>query len=355
MKTLRVSAFFAILFCISLFISACDGSGGGGTIIPPVSGGGDDTSGDDTGTGDTGTGDTGTGDTGTGVSDPIKLVFVGDTMMDRKVKKSVDNNADGDYRFLFQYMAEYLSDADLAFANLESVISDAGTMQVYFEIAFEAEPVSIDGLTYAGIDVVSVANNHAFDYGQTAFEDSLSRLSVAGIACIGGGDFNEAYAPRVFDVKGTRIAYLAFTLVGRESTMRVEEDDPTEAGVAWYYPEYADPAIEQAKSMADVVIVSLHFGNEYETEPDADQQEVARHCIDQGAGLVVGHHPHVVQPLAAYGGGYIAYSLGNFIFDQADEDTHRGMVLEVMVRDKKIESAVDNYIDINDYYQPVMQ
>ncbi len=350
MKTLRVTAFFALLFSICIVMSACDSSGGG-EIIPPAPGAGDD----DPGTGDPGTGDPGAGDPGTIDPDPLTLVFVGDTMMDRKVKKSVVNNGDGDYRFLFQYMADYLAGADLAFTNLESVISDAGTMQVYFEIAFEADPASIDGLTYAGIDVVSVANNHAFDYGRTAFEDSLSRLSAAGIAGIGGGDFNEAYAPRVFDVKGTTIAYLAFTLVGRESTMRVEEDDPTKAGVAWYYPEYADPAIEQAKSLADVVVVSLHFGDEYETEPDSDQIEVARHCIDRGAHLVVGHHPHVVQPLASYGGGYIAYSLGNFIFDQSDEDTHRGMVLEVTVSDKKITSAVDKYIDINDYYQPVMQ
>lgn len=347
MKTLRGMAFFALLLGVSIFMSACDNTGGGGVIIPPGSGSGDDTSG----------GDTGSGDTGSGDSDPIKLVFAGDTMMDRKVKKSVDNNAEGDYRFLFQYTANYLKGADLAFTNLESMISDAGYAQVYYEIAFEADPAAIDGLTYAGIDVVSVANNHAFDYTRTAFKDCLARLSAAGIAYIGGGGFEEAYTPKVFNVKGTTIAYLAFTMTGNvsESTMAVAEDDPARAGVAWYYTEYVDPAVQQAKSAADVVIVSIHFGEEYETGQNVEQIEAAEHLIDQGVNLVVGHHSHVVQPLATYGGGYIAYSLGNFIFDQSDESTHRGMVLEVTVRDKRIVSAVDRYIDINDYYQPVME
>ncbi|MBN1495872.1 MAG: CapA family protein [Spirochaetes bacterium] len=348
MKTFRISVFFAFLLGLCLCVPACDTPGSGGEIIIPGPGSDDDTSSGDTGD---------DGNTGGGETDAIRLVFAGDTMMDRKVKKSVDNNADGDYRFLFEYTADYLSGADIAFTNLESVISDAGYAQVYFEIAFEADPASVDGLTCAGIDVVSVANNHAFDYTRTAFKDCLERLTAAGITYIGGGVFEEAYAPKVFDVKGTKIAYLAFTLTGNisESVMAVDEDDPDRAGVAWYYPEYADPAIQRARSMADIVVVSVHFGEEYETVQNEEQIEVAEHLVDQGATLVVGHHPHVVQPLASYGGGHIAYSLGNFIFDQSDETTHRGMVLEVTVRDKMIESAVDRYININDYYQPVME
>jgi poly-gamma-glutamate synthesis protein (capsule biosynthesis protein) len=237
------------------------------------------------------------------------------------------------------------------------MISDKGYMQVYYEIAFEADPASIAGLTYSGIDVISVANNHAFDYSRTAFEDCLARLSAAGIDYIGGGDFEEAYDPKVFDVKGTRIAFLAFTMTGNvsESIMAVREDYPARAGVAWYYTEYADPAVQKAKSMADLVIVSIHFGTEYEAAQNAEQEEAAKHLIDRGADLIIGHHPHVVQPLTSYGGGFIAYSLGNFIFDQSNEATHRGMVLEVTVRDKRIESVLDKYININNYYQPVME
>ncbi len=360
MQKIRLPALLALLFSVSIFISSCDDSVSRGQTIPPVSGSGDDTLGGD----DTGTGGPGASEPGPVDSDAIKLVFAGDTMMARKVKKMVNNSGNGDYGFLFQYTADYLRGADLAFTNLESMISDTGTVRdvtlTWYGIAFRAEPVSVDGLAYAGIDVVSVANNHAFDYSRPAFEDCLDRLTAAGIAYVGGGDFEQAYAPRVFDVKGTKIAYLAFTLVGPESLMRAQKDDAdtglsAQTGVAWYYSEYAYPAIQLAKNIADVVIVSIHFGDEYDTEPNTDEIELARHFIDLGAGLVVGHHPHVVQPLESYGGGYIAYSLGNFIFDQSDEDTHRGMVLEVTVRDKKIESAVDHYIDINDFYQPVIQ
>jgi gamma-polyglutamate biosynthesis protein CapA len=125
--------------------------------------------------------------------------------------------------------------------------------------------------------------------------------------------------------------------------------------VAWFYSKYVDPAIAQARSVADIVIVSFHFGTEYATLPDIYQDKYAHQCIDQGASLVIGHHPHVVQPVMVYGKGYIAYSLGNFVFDQSDTANKKGMMLEVTVQNKKIKQVTRKYVQINSTYQPVIQ
>lgn len=392
MKKQVFAAFTAFLMALLITSTGCDGSKKGqtrglffGTEDTGDTTGGDTGTGDtgtgdtgtgdtgtgDTGTGDTGTGDTGTGDTGTGDTGSddtgtideatLRLVFAGDVMMARKVKTSVDDNGGGNYGFCFQYVADYLRSADFAFVNLESIISNTGIAdptQLLQGIAFRAVPEAMDGLTFAGIDAVSVANNHAFDYGRIGFDDCVSRLKGAGIAPIGGGSFEEAYSAKIFDVQGTKVALLGFTLVGDETSIRAQQTDGgliAQTGVAWFYSKYANPAINAARRNADIVVVSFHFGAEYATLPNAVQDRFAHQCIDQGAHLVIGHHPHVVQPVMAYAKGYIACSLGNFIFDQSDPATQRGMILEVLVRDKKIYRVSRKYIQINNLYQPVMQ
>ncbi len=322
---------------------------GYGTIIPCT--------GNCTGTG-TGSG-TGTG-TGTGTEDSIRLVFAGDVKLAGNVKSIVVSNGGGSYQFPFQYVAEYLRNADLAFVNLESVITSAGTTSN--SNAFRADPAAVNGLTYAGVDVVSVANDHAFDYGRTGFNDSLQNLENAGIAYIGGGSFNDCYTAKTFTVKGTTIAFLAFTNltnVGDEYTVRVQRDDSSQdlaaqTGVAWFYTKYVGPAIIAAKKTADVVIVSLHAGTEGQTLPNLSQDRRAHYCVDQGANLVIGHHPQAIQPVMVYIKGHIAYSLGNFITDASTASARKGMLLEVVITDNQITAINRKYVQINSYYQPVV-
>jgi poly-gamma-glutamate capsule biosynthesis protein CapA/YwtB (metallophosphatase superfamily) len=284
-------------------------------------------------------------------------------MLARKVKTMVTNSGGGNYLYPFQYMADYLKSADLAVINLESIITNTGIAdanQISQGIAFRADPAALNGLTAAGIDVVNVANNHAFDYARTGFDDCIKRLKAANITIIGGGTFDEAYSAKIITVNGVRIALLGTTIVGDELAIRAQKTDTAQrlvaqTGVSWPYSKYMVPAIVNAKNQADIVIVSFHVGTEYETLPNPYQDRYAHNFIDQGANLVISHHPHVTQPVMQYQKGYIAHSLGNFVFDQSDTNTKKGMVLEVIIQDKKISQVNRKYVQINSNYQPVLQ
>jgi poly-gamma-glutamate synthesis protein (capsule biosynthesis protein) len=284
-------------------------------------------------------------------------------MLARGVKTKVTGNGGGNYLYPFQYMADYLKGANLAVINLESIITNTGIADanlVSQGIAFRADPAAINGLLSAGIDVVNVANNHAFDYGRIGFDDCINRLKAAGITIIGGGTFDEAYTAKIVTVNGVKIALLGATLVGEEAQIRAQKYDAeqrlaAQTGVAWPYSKYMVPAIVNAKKQADIVVVSLHAGTEYATLPNAYQDRYAHNLIDQGANLIIGHHPHVIQPVMQYQKGYIAHSLGNFIFDQGDTNTKKGMVIEVIIQDKKITQVNRKYVQINANYQPVLQ
>ena len=291
---------------------------------------------------------------------PVKLVFVGDIMMSRNVSAMIENNYNGDYGFLFDHVEDYLNQADIAFGNLESVISNLGLPnKIKGAPLFRANPSAVDALVSAGFDILSVANNHCFDYGAVAMEDSFNTLRRNGIQDVGGGfKAEEAYAPVIFAVKNNndetimKIAYLALNAVadtGYQSWIATSDG----SGIAWATTESMEKAVYMARSLADVVIVSLHFGTQYETLPkNKVQDDLAHLAIDRGADLVIGHHPHVVQPVMSYSGKYIVYSLGNFIFDRDGDLTREGMVVEVILQDKEIVEITPKCYTINSLYQP---
>ena len=140
-------------------------------------------------------------------NETITIILVGDIMLDRGVEYMVHKEGGGDFRFPFLKIAEELQKADIIFGNLEGPISDKGT-KVGSIYSFRAEPEVIEGLTFAGFDILSVANNHAFDYGREALEDTLKRLNEAGINYIGAGmNEKEAFSPIIKETNGTKIAF----------------------------------------------------------------------------------------------------------------------------------------------------
>ena len=287
------------------------------------------------------------------IEDPEIILFaVGDIMLDRGVEHNIKKNGDGDFKFPFLRIADVLKEADILFGNLEGPISDKGR-NVGSIYSFRADPEAVEGLKYAGFDVLSLSNNHMFDYGRDALEDTFERLKEADIDYIGAGlNEQESYSPLIKEVNGTKIAFLAYTDLGPESWKSTEEY----SGMAWINEEDMEKVkndIEKAKEKSDILIVSLHSGKEYSTTPSFFQSYFFKACIDSGADIGIGHHPHVVQDIEEYGNGWIAYSLGNFIFDQGfSEETMESCLLRITIKDKKIKEVASQKIKISDLFQP---
>jgi poly-gamma-glutamate synthesis protein (capsule biosynthesis protein) len=282
-----------------------------------------------------------------GWSNDATLVFVGDIMLSRNIGKIMLEQNDWDY--FFNPVAEYLSGADLTFGNFENPMSSRGK-NVGSIYSFRVDPRAVTGLVNAGFDVLSLANNHIWDYGPEAFVDTLQILTDNNISYVGvGNTYAEAHMPVIKEVNGMKIAYLAYTSLVPGFLNRKDSA-----------PAVASPDIEgvtrdiiAAKELADIVVVSYHWGEEYATIHNADQELRAKAAIDAGADLIIGHHPHVVQEVVPYGKGYIAYSLGNFIFDQNfSPDTSWGLTLRVKIKNKQIESVEKFPVTFNKKYQP---
>ena len=277
----------------------------------------------------------------------VSLVFVGDIMLDRGVAWSVNGRGGGDYNFVFANVPT-LKNADILFGNLEGPLSDKGRDRFNL-YSFRFLPEALGALSSAGFEVLSVANNHIGDWGREAFVDTLSRLEGAGIAPVGDiRDDKGETALKIITAKGVTFGFLGFTDVG-----------PNWLGVG-EFPVLSIASVDNVKKLVamhapkvDYLIVSFHFGNEYETLPNKRQRALAQAAVDAGAKLVIGHHPHVIQPVEKYGNGLIAYSLGNFVFDQNfSQETMQGRVFEVLVKNAETSDYFEHLVKINRAFQP---
>ena len=260
----------------------------------------------------------------TKVSARATIAAVGDVLLHDGVQKcaalhATEINCDG-YDELYKNVSQYLAAADLTFANVETPITlEAPNGTGAFQ--FNAPPASIKALQRAGIDVVSFANNHVYDQGRRGFRESMDILDLLGLPFAGAGRTrDEAYLPRIFDVNGMKIAFLAFTELLNDIT---KDDAPDrDPHVAIFDIKRAEKAVRAAAKQSDAVIVSAHWGTEYVQKPGKYQVDKAHRMIAAGAIAVIGHHPHVLQPIELYKPrkwdreGVIAYSLGNFISNQ---------------------------------------
>lgn len=257
----------------------------------------------------------------------ISLVAVGDVMVGRRVAETTRIHGS---RYPFAKTAGVLSRGDMTFANLESPLGLPGhTFQQYG--LFRPNPAAVEGLKYAGFDIVSLANNHACDCGKAVLLDTLTNLRQNRILyCGAGANLREAREPIIIAKNGLRVAFLSycdfsFIWNKQHSLFRATATEP---GIAPLDEKYLVEDIQRARKMADVVVVSLHFGQEYADYPTQSQTEAARLAVDSGANLVLGHHPHCLQGVERYKSGLIFYSLGNFVFDLKREKTKTSMILK---------------------------
>ena len=242
----------------------------------------------------------------------ISLVAIGDLMLARDLVTLMDRYG---AIYPFEHVAPILADADVTIANLEGTFTERGS-PADKKYVFRTPPRDAAGLVLAGIDVVSLANNHALDFAPEGLRDTITTLDVVGIAHSGAGE-NDAAArrPAILEVRGLRVAFLSYA-----ATADATAAAPGVDGVAWGTVDTISEDVRRASEQADIVVVSLHAGNEYTDEPSATQQLLAQAAVEAGATLVLGHHPHVLQGWEFRGPSFIAYSLGNFVFDLDEDD-----------------------------------
>lgn len=287
------------------------------------------------------------GETARSEDNKIVLAAVGDIMLSRNVEQKMISKNDWKYPFL--ETAEVTSGADLTFGNLETTILE-GSIVKTGSFSFRTDPKAVEGLQYAGFDVLSLANNHVMNFGRSGLESTIKNLDVAGIGHAGAGlGEEEIYSPVVKETKGVKFGFLAYSY----SNERVADKKNGTYGVASLDAEKMKSQVAELKKSADAVVVSMHAGTEYETVPGRAQKDFAHAAIDAGASLVIGHHPHVVQTAEKYKDGYILYSLGNFVFDQMwSEETRLGAIAEITFDGDKISKIDFVPVKIFDYAQP---
>lgn len=276
---------------------------------------------------------------------PITLNFVGDIMLARNYESPGGIINTQGVNAIFLPTKSILGDAaDITNANLEVVLTNRGTPHPTKSVVYRGNPNNINGLVYAGIDIVSVANNHILDYGYEGLHQMLDSLTAKGILYSGSGaNSYEAYTPAFTNSYGLNIAWLRSC----DRTGQYNNAQPflnagyNKPGFALFTPYYLSQQLVAVEGIADLKIVEMHGGSEYSLTPGSgyDREQlfegeiedeeyslysdvphmwdiaIRHYAIEQGADLVIVHHPHIPQAVEMYQGKLIAHSLGNFVFD----------------------------------------
>jgi 2',3'-cyclic-nucleotide 2'-phosphodiesterase (5'-nucleotidase family) len=212
-------------------------------------------------------------------------------------------------------IADTLKRADLAMVNLETAITTRGTPAVK-AYTFRAPATAFTALRTAGVDIVTMANNHGEDYGPVGLQDTLAAAAAASFPVVGIGQTEDAaFAPYVATIKGQRVAVIGATQVLDAQLMYAWSARGDHPGLASAYnvPRLLQ-AVQAARASADLVVVYLHWGHELATCPIGPQRDIARQLVAAGADIVVGSHAHVQLGAGRLGSAYVDYGLGNFVF-----------------------------------------
>ncbi len=247
--------------------------------------------------------------------DPVTIAFAGDTHFYGQLAPRLANPATA-----MGPLTSVLAGADLGIVNLETAVTTRGAPQVK-QYTFRAPATGFEALKAGGVDVVTMANNHALDYGPVSVPDALDAAAAVKVPVVGLGlDARQAYAPWITTVKGHRIAFLAATAVIDDSLVSSWSAGPGHPGVAAAVNgnnAAIVAAVRAARSQADTVVVELHYGKDNTTCPTDTQRTLAKDIVAAGADIVVGQHAHVLLGAGYLGSAYVDYGMGNYQFYSA--------------------------------------
>lgn len=270
-----------------------------------------------------------------GPTDTLRLYAVGDINLGRYL--AWQRLLESDTLYPFRALRDTLRAADITFGNLESPIVPDGTPEPDSTGIFHAPSLAATALAQGGFTIVNTANNHAWDGGTAAVQETMRCLTRAGVLFVGEGFGRDmAEQPVIVRRRGWRVAFFGVTRAWNPAPYTFYQH----AGanwVAWGDPSWIYPAIRtlRASGRADLIVVSVHGGKEYADTPATYHSDFLRGLVDAGADLILAHHPHVLQRVVRYKGTPIAHSLGNFVFLQADPWTRLSAILRVEVAPDK--------------------
>ena len=253
------------------------------------------------------------------------IVFAGDILFDDHyaVKVKMNQRGRGIEGSISQEMLDVMRSADIFMVNNEFPYSNRGTPTENKKFTFRAKPEYASYLLDMGADIVSLANNHAYDYGKIAFLDTLDTLNGIGMPYVGAGrNLEEAIKPVYFIVNDQKIAFVAATQIERTENPDTKEATQNSPGVfrCWNVDKLLE-VVANAKQVSDYVIVYIHWGTEATDQLDWAQKDQAVKISNAGADLIIGDHPHVLQQFGYCEDTPVMYSLGNFLFNSKAQDT----------------------------------
>jgi Bacterial capsule synthesis protein PGA_cap len=254
---------------------------------------------------------------------PLRLASVGDINLGDVPGDAIAANGPA---YPWQGTGKLLRGADLAFGNLECAVSTRGE-PFPKEYNFRATPAALAGLRRSsGIDVLNLANNHVGDYGPEATLDTVRGVERLGMKAVGAGaDLDRALEPQVVERLGLKVAFVGFSEIAPIEFAAA----PGRPGTAWAKPDQVAAAVHAARSKADIVVATFHWGIEKQTLETAQQRALADVAVRAGAQVVIGAHPHTLQPVRRQGGAIVAYSLGNFVFGAQSPETTTSGILQL--------------------------
>ena len=262
----------------------------------------------------------------------VSFCAVGDILLDRGIRKKIKQNS---IDYPFENVGEFINKFDLAFCNLECPISARGasTGKIY---CFRADTNFFAGIKNAGFNIFSMANNHTIDWGRKACMDTREIIEKHNLYAVGAGkDQKEARKPVIIRMNGLKFALFAYVGLPLKGLIwPASKPGPAQASIDDIITE-----IKKIREQVDFVVVSFHWGIEYQHKPMANQVEWAHKVIDAGADLVIGHHPHVLQSIEVYKNRFILYSLGNFVFDQHKLYQRQTGIFSCIFKKGRIDSA----------------